>query len=163
MSRDLSGFAKRTIDVAPPPPPPPAPAAPAQANQESKRRPGPKARKGAADRQPRRIKVGVSLPAALHARLRGATEERSCFKADVVLDALDEFAERLRREHKEKASGGRRRSGRRRRVVDGTACELYVTEDERQELDQLAADVGESRSALVTRLLELALGSEDQS
>jgi hypothetical protein len=113
------------------------------------------------ERSSRRIKVGVSVPAALHGRLRSAAEERSCFKADVVLDALDVQAELLRQEHEEKSRGGRTRSGRRRRVVDATPCELYLTEDERQSLDDLAAAVGESRSAVVTRLLELELGAGD--
>jgi hypothetical protein len=107
---------------------------------------------------PRRIKVGVSVPATLHGQLRTATEERSCFKADVVLDALDAHAERLRQEDEERPRGGRTRSGRRRRVVDATPCELYLTEAERQSVDELAAAVGESRSAVVTRLLEREFG-----
>ena len=167
MSRDLTGFAKRSVAV-PAPPPPPAPASspaaqppPAQTSQENRprqRSTPSKAGKSQVDKAPRRIKVGVSLPAKLHGQLRAATEERLCFKADVVLDAFDAFGGQLRQEHKESAQGRRARAGRRRRVVDGTACELYVTEDERLSLDQLAAEVGESRSALVTRLLELELG-----
>lgn len=173
MSRDLSAFSKRAITVPPPPPPPPVPASAPPTPQELKvpsdkqeakdrrRSPGPQARPEPVGKPPRRIKVGVSVPATLHGQLRTATEERSCFKADVVLDALDAQAERLRQEHEERSRGGRTRSGRRRRVVDATPCELYLTEAERRSVDELAAAVGESRSAVVTRLLELELGVDD--
>lgn len=172
MTRDLSGFGKRTIAVPAPPPPvprvsgPSTQPTPAQDNQgattRSRATTPSAARKRLVEKPPPRIKVGVSLPAKLHGQLRAATEERSCFKADVVLDALDAFAGRIRQEHKERSHGRRPRRGRRRRVVDGTACELYVTEEERASLDQLAAEVGRSRSALVTRLLELEL-EEDRT
>ncbi len=165
MSRDLSAFSKRAITV--PPPPPPAPVAPQELKaapdkqKTTKGRPStsePQARPGPVGKPPRRIKVGVSVPATLHGQLRTATEERSCFKADVVLDALDAHAERLRQEDEERP---RTRSGRRRRVVDATPCELYLTEAERQSVDELAAAVGESRSAVVTRLLEREFGVDD--
>jgi hypothetical protein len=98
----------------------------------------------------------VSIPVVLHAQLRTATEDRDCFKGDVVLDAYDHFADEVRKE-RAKGAGRRTRSGRRRRVADPTPCQLYLSEDERRVLDELAAEVGESRSALVTRLLRLEL------
>lgn len=165
MKRDLSAFqAERAVNVPPPPPPPPPPAA--EAKRAGPPKPADKRQEERAKRASRvvtpaeparkRAKVMVSVPVLLHAALRAAAEERDCFKGDVVLDAYDRFADQLREEHA-KGAGHRTRSGRRRRVADPTPCQLYLSQDERRSLDNLAAEVGESRSALVTRLLRLEL------
>jgi hypothetical protein len=169
MRRDLSAFQEaRTISVAPPPAPP----TPASSSQRPEGGPAKSRSPKRASRPERpstpaeaeakgRHKTTVSIPVLLHAGLREATEERDCFKADVVMDAYDRFADRLRKEQAKK--GGRRtRSGRRRRVADPTPCQLYLTGEERHHLDALAAELGGvSRSALVTTLLQLELAGVD--
>jgi hypothetical protein len=169
MKRDLSAFQEgRTIKVAPPPRPSADTTSSQRAEAVSTKprspkpvpRPQHRAKPAPAEAKGRQ-KTTVSIPVLLHARLREATEERDCFKADVVMDASDRFADRLRKEHAK--SGGRRtRSGRRRRVQDPTPCQLYLTEEERHHLDALAAELGGvSRSALVTTLLQLELAHHD--
>jgi len=92
----------------------------------------------------------TGIPAELHQRLRQAADQAGTYKADVVLGALARHSDALRT-----------RSGpgqpRRRRVADATQCQLYLTGAQRSDLDDLAHELGLSRSELVTRLLELDL------
>ena len=165
--RDLSGFKRRAATIPPPPRTqaprprptkasvsPDAPPAPSATGRGARGR-----RQGAPPRDVptveappdnRRIKVMTSIPAALHHRLRQAANDAGTFKADIVLEALDRRGDTIRAERQEIRL-------RRRRVIDATQCQLYLTTDQRAELDGLAADVGLSRSDLVTRLLELHL------
>ncbi|MDQ3640824.1 MAG: hypothetical protein M3450_04965 [Actinomycetota bacterium] len=105
---------------------------------------------------PRR-KVMTALAADLHRRLRTEAEARGVYKADVVLDAYDRHAESMRRDYLASASQPPRRARRRRAVEDATQCQLYVTNEERARIDNLAVEIGLSRSELVSRLVELEL------
>jgi hypothetical protein len=98
---------------------------------------------------PRR-KVMASVPAQLHRRLRDAAEAQGRFKGDLVVEALRAHGPDFTAPHV-------RPSRRRVRVTDATQCQLYLTDTERHELDDLAARLGVSRSGLVTMLLERAL------
>ena len=97
----------------------------------------------------------TALAADLHRRLRAEAEARGAYKADVVLDAYDRHAEALRRDHLASASRPPRRARRRRAVEDATQCQLYLTNEERVRIDNLAVEIGLSRSELVSRLVEL--------
>jgi hypothetical protein len=94
----------------------------------------------------------TSVPAQLHRRLREAADGEGRFKGDVVVEALRTHGSTLTRPHV-------RPSRRRARVEDATQCQLYLTDAERQEIDELAQRLGLSRSGLVTLLLERALTS----
>ena len=158
--RDLSAFKRRAATVPPPPrtASPSAQRVPAKAAAEP---PVPRARRAPAPRpapavvDTRRLKVMTSIPAALHHRLRVTAEEAGTYKADIVLDALARRSDTMRAERQ----GSRLR---RRRVTDATQCQLYLTADQRSELDGLAGELGLSRSDLVTRLLELHLPPDPQ-
>ena len=173
MTRDLSGFRleppRRTVNVPPPAPPPPeSPARRPRAGDSTSSlqngrtrasgRPAPEASAavgtGASGPLPRR-KVMTALAADLHRRLRAEAEARGAYKADVVLDAYDRHAEALRRDHLASASRPPRRPRRRRAVEDATQCQLYLTNEERVRIDNLAVEIGLSRSELVSRLVEL--------
>ncbi|MDP1804825.1 MAG: CopG family transcriptional regulator [Acidimicrobiales bacterium] len=99
----------------------------------------------------------VALAADLHRRLRAQAEAQGVFKADVVVDAYDHYAEALRREHHAASAGLHPRARRRRSVEDATQCQLYLTDEERGRIDNLAMEIGLSRSELASRLLERAL------
>ena len=101
----------------------------------------------------------TALAAELHRRLRTEAEARGVYKADVVLDAYDRHAESMRRDHRASASETPRRARRRRAVEDATQCQLYVTNEERARIDNLAVEIGLSRSELVSRLVELELAN----
>lgn len=178
MTRDLSGFRieppSRTVNVPPPVPPPPTPPAPGRRTEHSapasqtsgthrSGRPVTEASARAASTGdsgpvPRR-KVMTALAAELHRRLRTEAEARGVYKADVVLDAYDRHAESMRRDHRASASETPRRARRRRAVEDATQCQLYVTNEERARIDNLAVEIGLSRSELVSRLVELELAN----
>ncbi len=103
----------------------------------------------------------TALAADLHRRLRAEAEARGVFKADVVLEAYANHGEEVRQERRSASrSGLPLRERRRKAVVDATQCQLYLTDAERDALDELAAEVFLSRSELVSRLLELELEQE---
>jgi hypothetical protein len=100
----------------------------------------------------------TALAADLHRRLRTEAETRGVYKADVVLDAFANHMDDVRDERRSEQRDGRRpRERRRKTVVDATQCQLYLSDAERDMLDAAAADVGLSRSEMVSRLLELEL------
>ena len=150
--RDLSAFRAppRAVSV-PAPPPPASPTRSGPAGQASTRPARPRRRPEPAPTSTGRRKVVVSLPARVHRALRSAAEAENCYKADVVMTAFRSHGPELRR----RASGAR--GGRRRSVEDPTQCHLYLNEGERQELDGLANELSQPRSALVTYLLEAHL------
>lgn len=71
---------------------------------------------------------------------------------DWVLAAAAEFGPQV----PTKLSGLRKRPG----VPDATFCALYLTAEEREELDDQATAHGLNRSAFVTASAQLALGAE---
>lgn len=177
--RDLSAFrdgpTPRTVDVAPPPPPSerqapkqpartvPQPVLPlARPPRETSTTTGTPRPSEPDERAPRR-KVMAAIAADLHRRLRAEADKRGVYKADIVLDGYMHHGDALRREHAASVQTGMpQRVRRRRAVVDATQCQLYLTDAERARIDDLAAEVGRSRSELVSRLVELELeqGSE---
>ena len=173
VGRDLSGFRdlpRRAVDIAPPTAPAPrisetgsGVTGEGSTTRRSRRRAGGSGaptpaseKRGTVGRDPRR-KVMVALAADLHRRLRSEAERRGVFKADVVLDGYRLHAETLRGEHKASKPGIALRTRRRRAVEDATQCQLYLTDTERDQIDSLAAEIGLSRSDLVSRLVELEL------
>jgi hypothetical protein len=98
----------------------------------------------------------TALSADLHRRLRVEADARGVYKADVVLDGYSHHADALRRHFA--GSSMPPRSRRRRTVQDATQCQLYLSDEERDRIDELAAEISLSRSDLVSRLVELELG-----
>jgi len=149
MKRDLSAFQPpppRTVGIAPPP----ERSAPGKAANTKAAAPAPSTSMpvGEWDDAPRR-KLTTSIPARLHRLLRVEAEQQARFKGDLVIEALHAHGGDL-------ACGHGRLARRRVRVEDPTQCQLYLTDHERDQLDELARRLGVSRSGAVTMLLERA-------
>jgi hypothetical protein len=95
----------------------------------------------------------VSIPAQVHRLLREQAEQQDRFKGDLVVEALRAHGESLVCDH-------HRFARRRVRVEDPTQCQLYLTDLERQAIDDLAHRLGLSRSRLITMLLERTLATD---
>lgn len=149
MKRDLSAFQTppaRTVAVPPPPDRPPSPQ-PATTTPTAIA-PFPNEQVGEWDDAPRR-KLTTSIPARLHRLLRQEADQQARFKGDLVIEALHAHGSVLGCDHG-------RLARRRVRVEDPTQCQLYLTDQEREQLDQVARHLGVSRSGVVTMLLERA-------
>jgi hypothetical protein len=96
--------------------------------------------------------------------VRDATEARSTFQTELLLDAFIAHHQTLRERYA--PSGDRAglppRPRPRRRHAEGVSpCVLFLLPEELRVLDELAAELGGmSRSELVTHLYELELGQE---
>jgi hypothetical protein len=98
--------------------------------------------------------VGLTLPRAVKTEALAAAEVLEWSLGDWVLAAAAEqgppFREAL----------GRVELPKRTRVEDATFTALYLTPDERDELDDQAVACGLNRSAFVTAVARVALGEE---
>lgn len=94
----------------------------------------------------------MTLPAPVRDGIREAAELLAWSAGDWVLAAAAEHGPRLRNEL------GHLELPRRRSVEDATFTALYLTPDERDELDDQARACGLNRSAFVTAVACLALG-----
>lgn len=109
----------------------------------------------------------TSIPAGLYRRVQTAADDRGTFQTELLLDAYVNHHQLLRQRYGQ--SGDRAglppRPRPRRRHRDGVSpCVLFLLPEERQVLDDLAAELGNmSRSELVTHLYELELGGEEES
>ena len=149
MKRDLSAFQPpraRTVEVTPPPEP--APSTNPGRTTFTAPSPSPAKAVGEWDDAPRR-KITTSIPARLHRLLRQEAEQQARFKGDLVIEALHAHGANLTCSHE-------RLVRRRVRVEDPTQCQLYLTDQERDRLDELAHRLGVSRSGAVTLLLQRA-------
>lgn len=107
------------------------------------------------DRRPsERRHVGLTLPRAVKDQAREAAAEFDWSVGDWVLAAAAEHGPALR------AALGTVRVARRHQVEDAAFTGLYLTPDERDELDDQAIACGLNRSAFVTAVARLALGAE---
>ncbi|MFN0092676.1 MAG: hypothetical protein ACKVWR_20775 [Acidimicrobiales bacterium] len=106
---------------------------------------GPKSR-------PERHRVCVSLTVEIHDLLRDLAMSRDCWKVEVILDALERFADELAGEAPVRRPERRRR---RNRGSNPTPYVMDLTTEELERLDRLASVAAPSRSALVRRLIEL--------
>jgi hypothetical protein len=109
----------------------------------------------------------TSIPAGLYRRVQEAAERRGTFQTELLLDAYVNHHEELRRRFGQ--SGDRAglppRPRPRRRHREGVSpCVLFLLPEEREVLDQLAAELGSmSRSELVTHLYELELSGGEEA
>ena len=107
------------------------------------------------DRSPsERRHVGLTLPRAVKGKALEAAEVMEWSLGDWVLAAAAEEGPELRR------ALGTVEVPKRHRVEDATFTALYLTPDERDELDDQAVACGLNRSAFVTTVARLALGEE---
>jgi len=98
--------------------------------------------------------VGLTLPRRVKEQVIAAAAVLDWSAGDWVLAAAAEHGRVLQ----EALGEGEVR--RRPRVEDATFAALYLTPDERDELDDLAVACGLNRSAFVTSVSRLALGEE---
>lgn len=99
-----------------------------------------------------RRQVGLTLPRRLKERVLAAAEVMDWSAGDWILAAAAEFGPKVPARDE---TTGRKRP----RVPDATFCALYLTADERDELDDQARRHGLNRSAFVTASAQLALGA----
>lgn len=105
------------------------------------------------DRTPSdRRQVGLTVPRHVKGRMLEAAEVMDWSVGDWVLAAAAE--------HGGQVPDVRERLARRPRVPDATLCTLYLTDEERAELDDQAVARGLNRSAFVTAVAQLALGAD---
>lgn len=100
-----------------------------------------------------RRQVGLTLPRHLKEQVLAAAAVMDWSAGDWVLAAAAEYGRQV--PGPSQATHGRKRP----RVPDATFCALYLTPDERDELDDQARDHGLNRSAFVTASAQLALGA----
>jgi hypothetical protein len=101
-----------------------------------------------------RHQVGLTVPRDLKDRMLEAAGVLEWSLADWVLAAAAEFGPQV------PAIPGLKR---RQAVPDVTFCALYVTPEERAELDDQARYLDMNRSAFVTAVAQLALGANTES
>jgi hypothetical protein len=112
-----------------------------------------RSRKG--DRTPSdRVHVGMTLPRTVKAELLEAAAVMDWSAGDWVLAAAAEQGPPLRE------ALGQVEVRKRPRVEDAAFTALYLTAEEREELDDQAVACGLNRSAFVTSVARLALGEE---
>lgn len=99
-----------------------------------------------------RRQVGLTVPRRLKRSMTEAAEVMDWSVGDWVLAAAAEFGPQV------PEVAVRRRPA----VQDSTFCALYLTSDERDELDEQARARGLNRSAFVTACAQLALGAGAQ-
>ena len=102
----------------------------------------------------RRRHVGLTLPRDVKARMLEAASVHGWSAGEWVLAVAAEQGPRLR------ATSGQAPVRKRNQVDDATFAALYLTPDERAELDDQAVACGLNRSAFVTAVARLALGDE---
>jgi hypothetical protein len=110
-----------------------------------------RSREGAAAPSERRH-VGMTLPRPVKEGILQAAEVMDWSAGDWVLAAAAEHGPALR------AALGPVQVPKRAKVEDATFTALYLTPDERDELDDQAAACGLNRSAFVTAVARLGLG-----
>ncbi len=98
-----------------------------------------------------RRQVGLTVPRQVKESMTAAAEVMDWSVGDWVLAAAAEFGPKVPNLHDEL----RKRPA----VPDATFCALYLTTDERDELDEQATARGLNRSAFVTACAQLALGA----
>lgn len=107
------------------------------------------------DRTPSERKhVGMTLPRAVKIGIVEAAELLSWSVGDWVLAAAAEHGPRLRE------ALGEVELRKRPRVDDAAFVAIYLTPDERDEIDDQAVASGMNRSAFVTAVSRLALGAD---
>ncbi len=98
-----------------------------------------------------RRQVGLTVPRPVKVSMTAAADVMDWSVGDWVLAAAAEFGPKV----PDLSQELRKRPA----VPDATFCALYLTTDERDELDEQATARGLSRSAFVTACAQLALGS----
>lgn len=99
-----------------------------------------------------RRQVGLTVPRGVKASMVEAAEVMDWSVGDWVLAAAAEFGPRVPQVRVRKRPA----------VQDPTFCALYLTADERDEIDEQATARGLNRSAFVTACAQLALGAREQ-
>lgn len=112
-----------------------------------------RSRRGDASASDRR-QVGLTVPRQVKASLLESAAALDWSAGDWVLAAAAEEGPRLRE------ALGRAQVRRRPAVPDAAFTGLYLTSEEREELDESAVACGLNRSAFVTAVARLALGDD---
>lgn len=112
-----------------------------------------RSRRGAAD-GPERKHVGLTVPRQVRLELLASAGALEWSAGDWVLAAAAEHGPALR------GAVGNEGVRRRPAVDDASFMGLYLTGEEREELDETARACGLNRSAFVTAVARLALGDE---
>lgn len=102
-----------------------------------------------------RRQVGLTVPRGVKERMTEAARLLDWSVGDWALAAAAEYGPQV----PSTSSELRRRPG----VPDATFCALYLTAEERQELDDQATAHGLNRSAFVTASAQLALGASPEA
>jgi hypothetical protein len=89
-----------------------------------------------------------------------AVKDRMSAAARVLDWSVGDWVLAAAAEHGPRVPDLRTRLARRPAVADATFCALYLTSDEREELDEQAVARGLNRSAFVTAVSQLALGAQ---
>lgn len=98
--------------------------------------------------------VGLTLPREVKQRMLEAAAVLEWSAGDWVLAVAAEEGPRLR------SALGRVRVAKRPRLPDATFAALYLTDEERAEIDDQAGACGLNRSAFVTAVARLGLGED---
>jgi hypothetical protein len=158
--RDWTAFGEppahaRRVDIAPPP------ATPIRSEPIVRPARVPRAtRRASAPAADLATPTAVWIPTALHEYLRGRANQEGISKTTIFTNGFEACYDRLSAGDLAQETGHRRvlpaRTTRRRGKVDqGTQFALYLTDAERNVIDELAGKLNLSRSALVTAVLEL--------
>jgi hypothetical protein len=107
-------------------------------------------------------RVLTSIPTELYQRVKRAAEERRTYQTELLLDAFGHHHEALREEFAAQnvRPGLPPRPRPRRRHLDQgvSACVLFLSDEEREIIDNAALELEMSRSAYVSMLFERELG-----
>lgn len=108
-------------------------------------------------------RVLTSIPADVHRQVKAAADEHGTYQTEILLDAYSHHHAKLRAEYRpltDREGLPPRPRPRRRHVGGGVStCVLFLSDEERAILDECAAELGMSRSELVTHLFERELAS----
>lgn len=102
-----------------------------------------------------RRQIGLTVPRGVKERMTEAARVMDWSVGDWVLAAAAEFGAQV----PTRPAGLRKRPA----VPDATFCALYLTAEERQELDDQATAHGLNRSAFVTASAQLAFGGAPEA
>lgn len=164
---DLSALEKRKSAVPPPslpvvetnvpegplPPPPPARRRPASEKRAATKQSPPDAK----------VQLFVHLPPEEHAWLRQQALDKGWPKREVILEAFVAHRDQITAHdpdvERRRQAGLPPRAPGRRKEVGGIPSNVYMARSEAEVLDNHAAELGMSRSQMVTELLRLASSS----
>jgi hypothetical protein len=96
---------------------------------------------------PSTVRISVNIPLDCRQWLSKQAQDQQRFVSEILMEAVDRYGEDVSPP-----------SGRAKRVAvpNGTICNIVLPADDRQRIDDLVAQKGSTRSALVTEVLRIA-------